>query len=174
MITLENVTAGPIPYNEIRGAEARAMFEGFPENLRDLVEGTAGCSPYLDLLMRREADWLRDIADTDIDTVFREILADISGDNFQALSDSLRTAKSRGALLAGLADLGGIWSLEQVTGALTDLADRAVQASLDHLVAAEITRGKMPGCTAEDSAGLVVLAMGKMGARELNYSSDID
>ncbi len=97
MITLENVTAGPIPYNEIRGAEARAMFEGFPKNLRDLVEGTAGCSPYLDLLMRREADWLRDIVGRDIDTVFREILLDISGDSFQALSDSLRTAKSRGA-----------------------------------------------------------------------------
>ena len=174
MTTLENVTAGPIPYNEVRGAEARAMFDGVPENLADLIEGTAGCSPYLDQLMRREADWLRGIVSRDLDTVFTEILDDISGDSFQALSDSLRTAKRRGALLAGLADLGGLWSLEQVTGSLTDLADRAVQVSLDHLVAAEIARGKLPGCTAEDAAGMVVLAMGKMGARELNYSSDID
>ena len=174
MYTLENVTAGPIPYNEIRGAEARAMFDGLPENLTDLIEGTAGCSPYLDLLMRREADWLRGIVGGDLDAVFAEILNDISGDSFQALSDNLRTAKRRGALLAGLADLGGLWSLDQVTGSLTDLADRAVQVSLDHLVKAEIARGKLPGCTGDNAAGMVVLAMGKMGARELNYSSDID
>ena len=174
MNTLKNVKSGPIPYNKLRGAEARAMFEGLPENLVDLIEGTAGCSPYLDLMMRREADWLRAVVGRDLDTVFGEILDDISGDSFQALSDSLRTAKRRGAMLAGLADLGGLWSLEQVTGALTDLADRAVQVSLDHLVGAEIARGKLPGCTAEDAAGMVVLAMGKMGARELNYSSDID
>ena len=174
MNTLENVASGPIPYNEIRGAEARAMFEGVPENLVDLIEGTAGCSPYLDLMMRREAEWLRGIVNRDLDAVFVGILDDISGDSFQGLSDSLRTAKRRGALLAALADLGGLWSLEQVTGALTDLADRAVQISLNHLVGAEIARGKLPGCTAEDAAGMVVLAMGKMGARELNYSSDID
>ncbi len=174
MTTLENVTAGPIPYNKLRGVEARAMFVGLPENLLALIEGTAGCSPYLDLLMRREAVWLRGIIDHDLDAVFANILDEISGDSFQALSDSLRTAKRRGALLAALADLGGLWSLEQVTGALTDLADRAVQVSLDHLVAAEIARGKLPGCSVEDAAGMVVLAMGKMGARELNYSSDID
>ncbi|MCK4861739.1 MAG: glutamine-synthetase adenylyltransferase, partial [Rhodobacteraceae bacterium] len=132
------------------------------------------CSPYLDLLMRREADWLRGIVGGDLDAVFAEILNDISGDSFQALSDNLRTAKRRGALLAGLADLGGLWSLDQVTGSLTDLADRAVQVSLDHLVKAEIARGKLPGCTGDNAAGMVVLAMGKMGARELNYSSDID
>ena len=174
MNTLENVIAGPIPYNEIRGAEARALFVGLPENLVDLIEGTAGCSPYLDLMMRREADWLRGIVNRDLDVVFAEILEDISGDSFQSLSDNLRTAKRRGALLAALADLGGLWSLEQVTGSLTGLADRAVQVSLDHLVRAEIARGKLPGCTADDAAGMVVLAMGKMGAGELNYSSDID
>ncbi len=174
MTTLENVTAGPIPYNPMRAAEARALFDGVPENLADLIEGTAGCSPYLDQLMRREADWLRGITTRDLDAVFAGILDDISGDSFQALSDNLRTAKRRGALLVGLTDLGGLWSLEQVTGALTDLADRAVQVSLDHLVGAEIARGKLPGCSAKDAAGMVVLAMGKMGARELNYSSDID
>jgi glutamine synthetase adenylyltransferase len=80
-------------------------------------------------------------------------------------------------LLAALADLGGVWSLDQVTGALTDLADRATHVALTALVADEIRRGKLPGAAPEDAAtgaGMVVLAMGKMGARELNYSSDID
>jgi [glutamine synthetase] adenylyltransferase / [glutamine synthetase]-adenylyl-L-tyrosine phosphorylase len=76
-----------------------------------------------------------------------------------------------------LADLGGVWPLEDVTGALTRLADTAVatalRAELDPLVA----RGKLPGMTEADLAtacGMVALAMGKMGAGELNYSSDID
>lgn len=174
MITLENVSAEPIPYNVTRGAEARGLLVGFPENLLNLIDGTAGCSPYLDMLIHREANWLRDIVYHDLDAAFVNILSDISGNNFQTLSDSLRTAKRRGALLVALADLGGVWTLEQVTGALTALADRAVQVSLDYLVAAENDRGKMPGCDNADAAGLVVLAMGKMGAGELNYSSDID
>ena len=64
-----------------------------------------------------------------------------------------------------------------MTGALTALADRAVQLGLTALVAEEIARGKLPGVEPEDAAdaaGMFVLAMGKMGARELNYSSDID
>ena len=105
MNTLENVIPGPIPYNRPRGAEAREMFARFPENLLDLIEGTAGCSPYLDLMMRREATWLRDVIGRDLDEAFSSILTDISGDKFDALSDSLRTAKRRAALLAGLAGL---------------------------------------------------------------------
>ena len=59
MTTLENVTSAPIPYNELRGAEARELFAGFDNNLLDLIEGTAGCSPYLGQLLRRECDWLK-------------------------------------------------------------------------------------------------------------------
>ncbi|MEY4983438.1 MAG: hypothetical protein RIR62_1704, partial [Pseudomonadota bacterium] len=79
--------------------------------------------------------------------------------------------------LTALADLGGVWPLETVTGALTRLADVAVDLSLKALVADEIRRGKLPGAVPDDAAtagGMVALAMGKMGAGELNYSSDID
>jgi glutamate-ammonia-ligase adenylyltransferase len=64
-----------------------------------------------------------------------------------------------------------------VTGALTRLADTAVDLGLKALVADEIRRGRIPGATPDDAstaAGMVALAMGKMGAGELNYSSDID
>ncbi len=177
MNTLYDVTTAPIPYSPERGQEARALFAEFPDNLRNLIAGTAGCSPYLDQLLKREADWLKSSAQLDLDRVFASILADIAGESFENLSDALRVAKRRAALLIALADLGGLWCLEQVTGALTALADRAVQVSLVYLVSAEIARGKLPGCCAKDAAdgaGMVALAMGKMGAGELNYSSDID
>ena len=79
--------------------------------------------------------------------------------------------------MAALADLGGAWALEQVTGALTDYADAACAAALHAGLVVQVKRGKLPGVTLDDlgdSGGMVVLAMGKMGAHELNYSSDID
>ena len=88
-----------------------------------------------------------------------------------------RQGQRRVGVMTGLADLAGAWSLEEVTGALTDFADAAAQAALTAGLKAQIKRGKLPGMTEEDAdsgAGMVVLAMGKMGARELNYSSDID
>ena len=78
-----------------------------------------------------------------------EALEDLALD---VLGKGLRCAKRRVALLAGLADLGGVWPLETVTGALTDLADKAVNLSSQRLVAEEIRRGKIPGAKPEDAA----------------------
>ena len=127
--------------------------------------------------MRREADWLCAAMDAPPETTMDAVLAAMPTEDPAALPAQLRIAKRRTALLVALADLGGAWDLDAVTGALTDLADRAVALALTALVAAEVARGKLPGVTADDvpeAAGMFVLAMGKMGARELNYSSDID
>ena len=48
------------------------------------------------------------------------------------------------ALWTALADLGGVWTLEQVTGALTDLADRATDLAVRAHVGDEARRGKLP------------------------------
>ncbi len=167
----------PIPFEPARTEEPRTRFAALAPELRALLEGTAGCSPYLAGLMLREADWLETALASAPEAALDDALAgldDLAGD---ALGAALRRAKARVALLAGLADLGGVWPLEAVTGALTRLADRAVAASLRALAADEIRRGKVPGAVPEDAetaAGIVAIAMGKMGAGELNYSSDID
>ncbi len=143
----------------------------------DLLAATAGCSPYLLGLMRREADWLCQTLERVPEDALRDVLGAVALALPDQLALTLRQAKRRVALLTALADLGGVWGLQAVTGALTDLADRAVGLCLRHLVADEIRRGKLPGAgpaDVQDAAGMVVLAMGKMGAGELNYSSDID
>ena len=64
-----------------------------------------------------------------------------------------------------------------MTKALTLLADAAVRTALRSAIGMELARGKIPGQTPDDldsAAGVAVFAMGKMGAFELNYSSDID
>lgn len=154
----------------------RAMSDLGPE-MAPLIAGAAGCSPYLKGLLGREADWLRKVLAEVPETVVPAELHALEAVALADLPDALRQAKRRIALFTALADLGGVWPLEAVTRALTDLADRAVDLSLQRLVAEEIRRGKLPGQGPDDAvnaAGMVALAMGKMGAGELNYSSDID
>ncbi|QYK43565.1 MAG: glutamine-synthetase adenylyltransferase [Paracoccaceae bacterium] len=171
------LTRCPIPFEPQAAADTRAAFADLAPDLRDLLAGTAGCSPFLKGLITRESVWLRVALTLAPETALRAVLAPLDDLGPDDLPRALRQAKARVALLAGLADLGGVWPLESVTGALTALADRAVHLAMMALVAEEIRRGRLPGATAEDAAtagGMVTLAMGKMGAAELNYSSDID
>jgi glutamate-ammonia-ligase adenylyltransferase len=176
MTLAARITRTPIPFDQAAAADLRAELSGFAPEVMDLISATAACSPYLRGLMLREADWLREAVETP-EAALEATLSDADGLTAEALPLALRQAKRRVALLAALCDVGGVWSLEQVTGALTRLADRAVHLSLNALVAEEIRRGKLPVATPDDAAtagGMVALAMGKMGAGELNYSSDID
>jgi glutamate-ammonia-ligase adenylyltransferase len=81
------------------------------------------------------------------------------------------------ALLIALADIGGVWDVVTVTAALTAIADTAVRLATDHALRQAGAQGKIsladPAAPGRGS-GLVVLALGKHGAGELNYSSDID
>ena len=173
----DRITRAPVPHDRAHLAEIAARFADLPGPARELLEGSAGCSPFLAGLILREADWLRATLDRRPEAGLEDILAAMPAETTAALADSLRIARRRAALLIALADLGGAWGLGEVTAALSALADRAVQLGLEKLVAAEIARGKLPGVTAADipeAAGMFVIAMGKLGARELNYSSDID
>ena len=90
----------------------------------------------------------------------------------------LRHAKQRVAFLTALADLGGIFEAEVTTDLLSRFASAAVAATLDHLLVSAAGEGKirLPSSrdTPSENSGVVVLGMGKLGANELNYSSDID
>jgi [glutamine synthetase] adenylyltransferase / [glutamine synthetase]-adenylyl-L-tyrosine phosphorylase len=86
---------------------------------------------------------------------------------------ALRQLKSRFALLCGLCDLGNVWSLVEVTDAITRFADVAINAALNALLRDAEAAGKYQLTTMQD-CGYVILAMGKHGAFELNYSSDVD
>ncbi len=149
-----------------------------PAPLRELITGAAGSSPHLAALITQEGRWLDTALQDSPEAVLQAELAELdAAAGSRDPGDALRQSKRRVALIVALADLGGVWSLEEVTDVLTRLADKAVQTALRSLLSEEIRRGKLPGVTSEDAesgAGMVVLAMGKMGAGELNYSSDID
>lgn len=79
---------------------------------------------------------------------------------------ALRREKLAIAVALGIGDLAGVFPLARVVGELSDFADRA----LDTAIAAAI-RTRVPDA---EPAGFIALALGKHGAQELNYSSDID
>ena len=89
----------------------------------------------------------------------------------------LRRMKAEAALLIALADIGGVWPVARVTQALTAVAEMALGAAVAHLLREAVRRGKLIAADPrqpEAGSGYIVLAMGKMGACELNFSSDID
>src|SRR5215472_11459903 len=89
----------------------------------------------------------------------------------------LRELKLEAALLIALADIGGVWALPQITEALTRVADIAVALTVDHLLKGAVRQKKLKASdpnNPQSGCGYIVLAMGKMGAGELNFSSDVD
>ena len=93
------------------------------------------------------------------------------------LMAALRRARQDVALTAALADLGGVWDVNAVTAALTAFADAAVGAAIRFLLHKAATAGEIAladPANPDIGSGWIVLGMGKFGAGELNYSSDID
>lgn len=78
--------------------------------------------------------------------------------------DALRRYHRREVLRIGLQDLLGVAELPQVCGQISDLADTVLHEALQ-LVARRIE---------VDPAGFAVIGLGKLGGRELNFSSDVD
>ncbi|TDL84285.1 bifunctional [glutamine synthetase] adenylyltransferase/[glutamine synthetase]-adenylyl-L-tyrosine phosphorylase [Palleronia sediminis] len=177
MSLVRAISRSPRPFDAERAAEIASAFSGEPPEARDLLAGIAGCAPYLRDLMNFEAEWLRGALGDDPHVRLQQVLSETAAAPDDALPRALRQAKRRVALLAAVCDCGGVWGLEDVTGALTRLADLATGLAVRREVGTEIRRGRLPGRTEDDletGAGLVAIAMGKMGAFELNYSSDID
>ncbi|MGQ0456675.1 MAG: bifunctional [glutamine synthetase] adenylyltransferase/[glutamine synthetase]-adenylyl-L-tyrosine phosphorylase [Hyphomicrobium sp.] len=147
-----------------------------------LLAGVFEGSPYLAELARRDLVRLGRTLDAAPEALFADLtvqLADAmrAAESMPAAKSALRRYKSSVALLAALADLGGAWPVATVTHALSEAADAAVSQAVNFLFRAAVTRGQWIAETPnapESASGYFVLAMGKHGAFELNYSSDID
>ncbi len=149
---------------------------------RTILSGIAEASPYLFDLVRADGARLIRLFECEPEPHLTQLIEETCREVSDASSEAdvmqmLRRMKAEAALLIALCDIGGVWSVMRVTAALTDVAVASVQAALRYLLRQEAARGRLlpPNPDRpEDDSGLVVLAMGKMGAGELNYSSDID
>ncbi len=161
------------------GADAAALAAS--ASGRQMLDALGGGSPYLSDLLVRESATALSVWQRGPDAVLEHLRAEAAALDPAAsratVAAALRALKRRTALLCAIGDIGGLWTLARVTATLSWLAEAALRHAIDHLLLASAAAGEL---TIADKAepgrdsGLIVLGMGKLGAGELNYSSDID
>ncbi len=94
--------------------------------------------------------------------------------NEGALHQTLRSLRQREMLRIAWRDLAGWATLDETLSDLSDLADACIQGALNHLSQWLAEEAGAPLDSNRSPSPLIVIAMGKLGAHELNFSSDID
>ncbi|MET0639212.1 MAG: bifunctional [glutamine synthetase] adenylyltransferase/[glutamine synthetase]-adenylyl-L-tyrosine phosphorylase [Hyphomicrobium sp.] len=168
-------------------AEAASTHPQLAELLADakvepLLTGTFEGSSYLTSLANRDLDRLTRILTDAPDKRFSKATDDLiaamrDATDMASAKRALRLYKSEIALLTALADLAGVWPVMTVTLTLSECADTAVASAVRFLFRTATARGQWQPPEPESpeaGSGYFVLAMGKHGAFELNYSSDVD
>jgi len=147
---------------------------------RDLLAALFGNSPFLDQCILNEPRFAAHLCKEAPETALSGLLAKVGKARDATTAElmrELRIARRRLALLTAAADVAGYWRLEQVTHALSSFAEAALRAAVGHLLRRAVRAGELDLGDIDEperGCGFVVIAMGKLGARELNYSSDID
>ncbi len=147
-----------------------------------LLDSVFGNSPFLTHCLLQDIGRLRIILNEGFEYSFRGGMAavEVLGAGTQdmgSLMAALRHARSQIALCVALADISGVWDLEGVTRRLSRFADGVLRAAAGFLLREAHDKGDLVLPYPDDpnlGSGLIILAMGKLGANELNYSSDID
>ena len=129
--------------------------------LSDAIERAERDSPFLRRLIAQRRDVIDRLAIDGLTATLDQARGEAQAD--ADTKRALRRQRNAVALTIAIADLAGL-PFEDVTAALTDFADEALERAI---TAAFADRGAAP-------RGFVALALGKQGSRELNYSSDID
>lgn len=154
-----------------------------PFPVKDVIDSVFGNSPYLSKMLLKHPQVLYRIAKLGAAPAWTALVEELKEEsakvdsNIPQLMSALRTHKHAAALHIGICDITQEWSLMDVVKHLSNLADICVQTALSSLLIDEARKGDI---VLQDLANpfsgskIFVLALGKLGARELNYSSDID
>ena len=160
-------------------AAAGREFEAEPLG-RSLLDCLFGNSPFLTQILVRDTASFLQLARNGADSVFDEIIATnihAAGLSDNDLMADLRRRRNTVALAVGVADITATWALEKVTDALSEFAASAIHRATNQLIGWAIQNEHLEGDESSNPAetsGYTVIGMGKLGARELNYSSDVD
>jgi glutamate-ammonia-ligase adenylyltransferase len=174
---------------DVAEAAAEAELPRLAELLagKGAVQGFLGAafdlSPFLRDCVRRRPEILDGLFDASLDDRLAAINAEIAAIPFAAdvseavLMTRLRALKGEAHVLIALSELAQAVDARITVRRLSELADACVNATVDFLLREAHAQGKLalpdPDAPARD-CGWIVLGMGKLGARELNFSSDID
>lgn len=163
-------------------------FARFAKELGNSVNGMNflhaifGNSPFLSQCLFKDLIFFKMLIENGSDQALDYIYANMSEAARPDASESdimkaLRVAKRRIALLTAACDISGAWELHKITRTLSDFAAKATDFALAHLLFSAHQKGDLELRHPENpvlECGVIILGMGKLGAYELNYSSDID
>jgi len=159
--------------------DAALAFLQDPEH-SGLLDGMFAGSPFLTACLERDPEIAASLAATSPRAVIEDAIAavaELPTESRPQLAAGLRRLRRRVAFAAAFGDLSGALDLEAFCTLLSRFADACVERTVAHLLLEGMRRGEIglpdPGDPGRGS-GLAVFAMGKLGACELNYSSDID
>lgn len=148
-----------------------------------LLESIFGNSPYLSKSAIKYPECIKSFSTMGANNAWSVFIKDfknsISSENhdINTLKSWLRQKKEQAALYIALADICKMWDLSDVTAHLSEFADLCVSSSLNALLNVESENGNYNVSDKNHphlDSRIFVLALGKLGANELNYSSDID
>lgn len=144
----------------------------------DFIAFVTTHSPYLTRLIENYPYIIEEINTHGWRKVFSDIInrikdIDVKTTSKSQLMSALRIAKSEASLLIALADISEEWDLKKTTNSLSDFADLVIKKSLETLLFQK-AKDKMLKSSDINESGFIVVAAGKLGGHELNYSSDID
>jgi glutamate-ammonia-ligase adenylyltransferase len=172
-----------------QACEAAGLESQFTPELAAMLGKLWACSEFSARLCERKPEMLHALLAEGVEN--RRGLADYShlvtdaiaqsttgvGDPVAAekgLMQGLRVLRQREMLRIALRDIGGLAELEQIMRELSELAEAMVAETLDYLQAQACAQFGEPLDADGNVQTLLVLAMGKLGGHELNFSSDID
>ena len=193
----ERITETPLAFDAARGIDvldtvtkslaavpelaAAAKLLGDAPKVRQFLEAAFSGSPYLASLALRDPAILAEclLRDPDVHLTGARTALAIAIAGAATAKDVmvlLRRFKQCVALLTGLADLGGVWPTKVALQAMSEAADAALEQATEFLFrkAREAGQVTSPADASSPAPGYFVIAVGKLGAHELNYSSDID
>ena len=182
----DRAAVGLRKWSDAAGALSRGPDRDFAEHLSASDAGAAmlrcicGASPFLERCAIADQGFVRDLWERGPDRCVDETVAQLHALPIDLperdVGLNLRQARRRVALVVALADIAGIWSLRDVTGALSEFARAACSVALRTQLAKLSAEGaiSLGRDTYEKDSGLIAIGMGKLGGNELNYSSDVD
>ena len=160
----------PCPYPNVLGPDDAGFLDTVFAN-----------SPYLARLARTRETLLAQLTEQDVRDVLdglsrNAITAAETAHTEEQLASGLRMLKGDAHLALGLAEISGALDVMEAASILSDFADSCVRSGLAGLVRLGVEAGKFaPGPDTQNPIpGVFILALGKLGACELNFSSDID
>ena len=146
----------------------------------DLKTRVLAASPFVESVFRRQAEWA-DAAwsngefERGLAPVAERLSTALAGiADETALIRALRVFRNRELARIAVRDIGGLALLDETLGDLSALADAAINAAMAFVAAGLQARHGQPREADGALATPFVLGMGKLGGRELNFSSDID